>query len=67
MKRFLGEMEQKVVRIFTDSTNNKVEAVLYREVDSIGSTLGYILHYVLSGEKIAHASADVLINRYHNP
>lgn len=66
MKRILGEMEQKVVKIFTGDNTDQVEAVLYKEVDSIGSTLGYILHYILSGEKISHSSADALIDRFHN-
>lgn len=56
-------MERKVVKIFIGDAGT-VNAVLYKEVDSIGITLGYILHYVFSGEQLANRDMNALIQHY---
>lgn len=63
MKKGFEEMERKVVKMFAGEAG-AVDAILYKEVDSIGITLGYILHYVLSGQQFAHRDMDTLITHY---
>ncbi len=63
MKKEVGEMERKVVKTF-GRNGSAVDAILYKEVDSIGVTLGYILHYVFSGQQLANRDANVLIDHY---
>lgn len=63
MKR--DDVEQKVEKVFKNPANNRVEAVLYRMVDSIGVTPGYMLHLVFSGKKIFHTDMKALLK--HTP
>ncbi len=66
MKKVAEHIEHKVVKVFTDCASEQVNAILFRDVDTVGSTLGYMLQYVLSGEKINHHDADALIAHYQN-
>ncbi len=64
MKKGFEDMERKVVKMFAGPAG-AVDAILYKEVDCIGVTLGYILHYVFSGVQLANRDIDVLIHHYH--
>ncbi len=63
MKKGIDEMERKVVKMFAGEAG-AVDAILYKEVDSIGITLGYILHYVFSGQQLANRDMNALISHY---
>ncbi len=65
MKKGFEDMERKVVKMFAGEAG-AVDAILYKEVDSIGITLGYILHYVFSGEQLANRDMNALISHYQN-
>lgn len=54
-------IENKVERVFSNSSNDRVEAVLYRQVDPIGITMGFLMHLVFSGEKIYHTDLDEVL------
>jgi len=56
-------MERKVVKVF-DGDTGAVDAIIYKEVDSIGTTVGYVLNYVISGKQLAHRDMDTLIHHY---
>jgi len=66
MKKVSDLIERKVVKVFTDGSSERVDAILFRDVDSIGETLGYMLHYVFSGVKVNHRNPEALINHYQN-
>jgi hypothetical protein len=66
MKKMAERNERKVVKEFPDGAAERVDAILFREVDSIGETLGYVLHYVLSGVQVNNRDAEALIHYYRN-
>ncbi|MBI5179519.1 MAG: hypothetical protein HZA04_09720 [Nitrospinae bacterium] len=66
MKRTAELNERKVVKVFTDGASEQVDAILFKEVDTLGETLGYMLHYVLSGVKVNDRDPNALIHYYQN-
>ncbi|GMT41681.1 MAG: hypothetical protein IEMM0002_0092 [bacterium] len=55
-------MEQKVERVFTGGKDDRIKAILYKEVDSIGLTSRHVLYLLGSGKKIYDPDAEVLIS-----
>ena len=56
-----GNYEHKVEKVITDRDSDLVKAVLFRQVDPIGQTHGYIMHHLHSGEKVYHADPETLL------
>ncbi len=62
VKSYSDKAEKKVEQVFTtDGNGGPVKAVLYRKVDVIGVTIGFVLHVVLSGKQIHSRDAQSLL------
>ncbi len=65
VKSYPDRAEKKVEKVVIDTSgghdgNGPVKAVLYRKVDDIGVTTGFVLHVVFSGKDILGRDAESL-------
>ncbi len=62
VKSYPDRAEKKVEKVFTtDGNGGPVKAVLYRKVDVIGVTTGFVLHVVRTGKQIHGRDAESLL------
>jgi len=69
MKTIGENLEKKVERVIIREGNEKVDAVIYREVDPGGITQQYLLHLIFSGKIISGVDIESLMEylEQHGP